>query len=117
MAGKASTPEERVEQLLEYCNDREWNTTMEKFMVDECYVFEEYDESLGEYSLKQTDTYQRFLELFEEKLEDYMLWKTRTTRNWTPPSSDVSRGKGTERCLRGAVETRQNHRINRGGKP
>ena len=72
MAGKASTPEERVEQLLEYCNDREWNTTMEKFMVDECYVFEEYDESLGEYSLKQTDTYQRFLELFEEKLEDYM---------------------------------------------
>ena len=41
-------------------------------MVDECYVFEEYDESLGEYSLKQTDTYQRFLELFEEKLEDYM---------------------------------------------
>ena len=69
MAGKASTPEERVEQLLEYCNDRDWNTTMEKFMVDECYVFEEYDENLGEYSLKQTDTYQRFLELFEEKVK------------------------------------------------
>ena len=30
--------------------------------------FEEYDEELGEYSLQQTDTYQRFLELFEEKL-------------------------------------------------
>jgi hypothetical protein len=71
MSSKASTPEERVEQLLEYCNDKEWNSAMEKFMVDECIVFEEYDEG-GEYSLQQTDTYHKFLKLFEGKLEDYM---------------------------------------------
>ena len=71
MSSKASSPEERVEQLLEYCNDKEWNMAMENFMLRECRVFQGYDEG-GEFTLEQTDTYNKFLELFEHKLEDYM---------------------------------------------
>ena len=71
MSSKASSPEERVEQLLEYCNDKEWNMAMENFMVRECRVSQGYEEG-GEFTLEQTDTYNKFLELFEHKLEDYM---------------------------------------------
>ena len=56
---------------MEYCNDKEWNMAMENFMVRECRVFQGYEEG-GEFTLEQTDTYNKFLELFEHKLEDYM---------------------------------------------
>ena len=34
--GKTSTAEERVEKLLEYCNDKSWNDSMETFMNEHC---------------------------------------------------------------------------------
>ena len=68
---KALTAEERVERLLEYCNDKPWNDSMEEFMNKHCVAFEGYDRG-DEHTLEQTEIYNKFLELFESKLSDYM---------------------------------------------
>ena len=69
--GKALTAEERVERLLEYCNDKSWNDSMEEFMNNNCIVFEGYNRG-DEHTLEQTEIYNKFLELFDRKLTDYM---------------------------------------------
>ena len=68
--GKTSTAEERVERLLEYCNDKSWNDSMETFMNEHCAVFEGFERG-HEHTLEQTSVYNKFLELFDEKLTDY----------------------------------------------
>ena len=68
---KAFTAEERVERLLEYCNDKPWNDSMEKFMNKHCIAFQGYNRG-DEHTLEQTEIYNKFLELFERKLTDYM---------------------------------------------
>lgn len=69
--GKTATAEERVQALLEYCNDKDWNDSMESFFNENCAVFEGYEKG-GEYSLQQTGVYQEFLDLFDSKLSEYM---------------------------------------------
>ena len=69
--GKSATAEERVRKLLEYCNDKDWNDSMETFFNDNCTVFEGFEKG-GEYSLQQTGVYQEFLDLFDSKLSEYM---------------------------------------------